>query len=374
LYFIESRSTVVFTHSRMHSTRFHKAIVHIQVPRRLTGKVEQFAMESSLASTTKEPTDVSPAAPPSNERQALPIPEGCRQHRVIWSYWVSVVVLHLLLPLMFVPWLFSWTGLALVFLGNYFFCSLGIGAGYHRLLTHHGFRCSKRFEHFLALLGVCCLQDSPARWVLVHRLHHKHSDEQPDPHTPLVSWYWGHVGWLFIENRELSSADTYQKYVRDLLQDPFYMWIERGGRTYWIYLLQLPLFWSVGWLCGWVWYREPWGAVQFATSILYWGVIVRTVYTWHVTWGINSFSHLWGYQTYVTGDNSRNNWLFALATNGEGWHNNHHADPRSAQHGHRWWEIDITYRTLCVWERIGWITDLVRPQQEKIRLTNEANG
>jgi stearoyl-CoA desaturase (delta-9 desaturase) len=320
------------------------------------------------------PASMETAAAPQATAAALPmqgaarlsVPEGCRSWRVIWPYLAAVTVLHLLLPLAFVPWLFSWTGLVLVFLGNYVFCSLGIGAGYHRLLTHHGFRCPKWFERLLAFLGICCLQDSPARWVMIHRLHHKHSDEQPDPHTPLVSWFWGHVGWLFIENRELSSAATYQKYVRDLLQDPFYLWVERGGRTYWLYLVQFPIFFAVGYAWQWLTTRDNAAALQFATSITFWGVVVRTLYTWHVTWGINSFSHLWGYQTYATGDNSRNNWLFALATNGEGWHNNHHADPRSAQHGHRWWELDITWLTLCLLARVGLVWDLAHPQRDRM--------
>jgi stearoyl-CoA desaturase (delta-9 desaturase) len=88
---------------------------------------------------------------------------------------------------------------------------------------------------------------------------------------------------------------------------------------------------------------------------------MRTVFTWHVTWGINSFAHMWGYRNYETREDSRNNWLFALLTNGEGWHNNHHADPRSAQHGHHWWEVDVTYITLAILEKLGVISDLVRP-------------
>ena len=289
-------------------------------------------------------------------------PETVDRQSVLWPYVIAVIAFHLLLPLAFVPWLFSWTGLVSVFLGNYIFCSLGIGAGYHRLLTHRGYTCPKWLEHTLALLGVCCLQDSPARWVAIHRLHHQHSDEQPDPHSPLVSLFWGHVGWLLIENRELSRMSTYEKYARDILQDPFYMRLERGHLWIWVYVAHAVLFYFAGLAVGWVWTGEIMGGVQFGLSMLLWGVVFRTLYTWHVTWGINSVSHRWGYRTYATKENSRNNWIFALATNGEGWHNNHHAHPRSAAHGERWWELDVTYLSIRCLERLGLVSDVVTSQ------------
>ncbi len=252
--------------------------------------------------------------------------------------------------------------MALVFIGNYLFCSLGIGAGYHRLLTHRGFACSKWLEHTLAMLGICSLQDTPARWVAIHRLHHQHSDEEPDPHTPQVSWFWGHVGWLFVENRELSRLATYERYARDVLADPFYLRLERNTSWFWIYLAHAVPFFVGGLAVGWITTGEYLGGVQFGLSLLFWGVVVRTIYTWHITWGVNSAAHLWGYRNYETRENSRNNWFIALATNGDGWHNNHHAQPRAAAHGHRWFELDVTYLTICLWERLGLVYDVVRPK------------
>src|SRR6185503_1643119 len=90
----------------------------------------------------------------------------------------------------------------------------------------------------------------------------------------------------------------------------------------------------------------PAAGARFGASLVVWGVVVRTVVVWHITWSINSVTHLWGYRSYETGENSRNNWIVALMSNGEGWHNNHHADQRSAAHGHRWWELDVTYTTI----------------------------
>jgi stearoyl-CoA desaturase (delta-9 desaturase) len=278
---------------------------------------------------------------------------------VLWGYAAFVVAFHLLLPLAAVPWLFSWTGLLLIPLGNYLFCSLGIGAGFHRLLTHRSYGCPRWLEHTLAVLGVCSLQDSPARWVMIHRLHHQHSDRQPDPHSPLVNWFWGHMGWVMFENRQLSRLETYERYARDILRDPFYLRLERGLFWVWIYVAHAVLFFLAGLAVGWATTGVYLEGVRFGLSILLYGVVFRTLFSWHVTWGVNSLGHLWGYRNYETDENSRNNWLFALATNGDGWHNNHHAFPRAAAHGFdRWWELDVTYLTLRTLALAGLVYDL----------------
>lgn len=281
--------------------------------------------------------------------------------RIIWEYVIPVLVFHLTIPLAFIPYVFSWWGVAWLFVGNFLFCSIGIGAGYHRLLTHRGFKSPLWFERFLTFLGVCCFQDSPARWVLVHRIHHQHSDHQEDPHSPLVSTWWGHVGWLFVDNKNVSSFASYDKYVRDILRDPFYQWMERGLNWVWVYVAHGVAITLLGAAIGFAVTGTLAGMLQWGVQWLLWGVIFRTIYTWHVTWGINSFSHLWGYRNYETRENSRNNWLFAILTNGEGWHNNHHADPRSSAHGHKWWEIDITYICIRMFGMVGLATDIVGP-------------
>jgi stearoyl-CoA desaturase (delta-9 desaturase) len=288
------------------------------------------------------------------------------QSRILWEYVLPVIGFHLLIPLAFIPYFFSWWGLLFLPVGNYLFCSMGIGAGYHRLLTHRGFQCPKWFEYTLALLGVCSFQDSPGRWTLVHRVHHQHSDHQPDPHTPMVSGYWAHMGWLFVDNRELSTASAYDRYVRDLMRDPLYLFLQRGLNWVWVYVAHAVVIYAIGLGVGWLMTGTLAGTIQIGLKWLLWGVIYRTIYTWHVTWAINSAAHLWGYRNYETRENSRNNWLFALLTNGEGWHNNHHADPRSAAHGHRWWEFDVTYWTLCLFERIGLVWNLARPNQSAL--------
>ncbi len=320
--------------------------------------------EDSIAQDRLVETDV---IAPDAKSAGIPKPPGVNgQSRVIWEYLIPVIVFHLLIPFAFLPYFFSWWGILWLFVGNYIFTSMGIGAGYHRLLTHRGFKCPKWFEYTLATLGVCSFQDSPARWVLVHRVHHQHSDHQDDPHTPRVTTFWSHMGWLFIDNRDLSTIAAYERYTRDLLRDKYYLWLQRNAKWALVYLAHAVAITALGLIVGATVYGDLSHTLQFGLQFLMWGVIMRTIFTWHVTWGINSFSHMWGYRNYETREDSRNNWLFAFLTNGEGWHNNHHADPRTARHGHRWWEIDITWMTLLMLEKIGLVTDLVHPNQSAL--------
>lgn len=315
------------------------------------------------------PVDVAAPLPEDAEdhivEQVSPVPHcdrprGTDPVRVIWSYAIPIVVFHLLLPLAFVPFFFSWTGLLLVPIGNYVFCSLGIGAGFHRLLAHRSYKCPLWFEHVLAILGTCSMQQAPARWVLVHRMHHQHSDHQEDPHSPMVNWFWGHMGWVMFQNRSLQSMANYDRYAKDLLHDPFYMKLERHGMWFIVAVAHALVFFLAGCGAGYWMSGTPAGALRFGLSIFLWGVVVRVIFSWHVTWGVNSFAHRFGYRNYNTDENSRNNWLFALLTNGDGWHNNHHADPRSAAHGfHRWWEFDVTFLSIRLFEKLGLVTDIV---------------
>jgi stearoyl-CoA desaturase (delta-9 desaturase) len=302
-----------------------------------------------------------PSSQPVAGRQRLPAPAAAQPLKINWRYFISIPLVHLLAMLAFVPWFFSWTGVALCLLGHFFVGSLGISVGYHRLLTHRGFTCPKWFEHTLATLGVMCLQDTPARWVAIHRMHHQHPEEQEDPHSPLVNFLWSHVGWLLFVNREHNRVHQYERYARDILRDPYYLRLERW--YYWliIYIYSAIAYYVVGFLVGWAITGDLLSGVQFGSSIMVWGVFVRTVFVWHSTWSVNSIGHLFGYRNYPTRDNSRNNWLVAIFSTGEGWHNNHHADPVSARHGHRWWEFDLAWITIRLWDKIGLVRDVKCP-------------
>jgi stearoyl-CoA desaturase (delta-9 desaturase) len=278
---------------------------------------------------------------------------------------IALAGYHMVGLLAFVPWLFSWTGVILAAAGFFVFGILGVNVCYHRLLTHRGFKCSKWFEYSLTILGVCALQGSPAYWVAVHRRHHQHSDERPDPHSPLVNFLWAHVGWLLVEKGDLTQLTWTLRYAKDLRRQPFYRNLERS--YVWVVLGSWVIFFAGGFIGDLLSGSTALKAMQFASSVLLWGVVVRTIAVWHITWSVNSITHLWGYRNYETDENSRNNVLVGILAGGEGWHNNHHADQRAAKHGHRWWEIDLSYWIIRLFAALGLARGVVMPDPALLR-------
>jgi stearoyl-CoA desaturase (delta-9 desaturase) len=283
-----------------------------------------------------------------------------------WPYLVPILSVHLLALLAFVPWLFSWIGVIAMFAGVHLFGTFGINLCYHRLLTHRSLAVPKWLEHFFATIALCCLQDTPIRWVATHRLHHTHSDDSSDPHTPHDGFFWCHMGWLFRRNPALRSLSFYEKYARDLLGDSYYLFLERHPATIvWVYLAQTVVYYLAGFGLGWLAAGNVLAGVQLGLSLVVWGVFARTVFTWHITWSVNSLTHCFGYRNYATDEGSRNNWFVAMVAAGEGWHNNHHHDPASASVQHRWWEIDLTYYTIAVLEWLGLAQSVIRPRHRR---------
>ena len=309
----------------------------------------------------KTATLANPESPALETSGRLPFPAGVIPRQFDWPNVAILGSYHLVALLALVPWYFSWTGVVLAIVVARVSGLLGINICYHRLLTHRGFRTPKWFEHCLAVIAICCVQDTPARWVAVHRRHHQHADDQPDPHSPLVNFLWGHLGWLIVKNPELNRLGIYERYAKDILRDPFYVALERNFLQLKIILLQWLVFFGAGFGAELLLGGTLAQAAQFGLSLLIWGVFVRTVFVWHQTWAVNSVTHLWGYRNYQTDEDSRNNVFVGLLAHGEGWHNNHHADPRSARHGHRRWEIDTTYLTIRLFEMLGLATDVVMP-------------
>src|SRR6187397_126690 len=171
-----------------------------------------------------------PTTPSEKATTKLPVPASTRPFRIAWFYASGIIGCHLIALLAVLPWFFSRTGVMLAILGLYVFGTLGINLCYHRLLTHRGLVCPKWLEHSFAILGVCCLQDTPARWVAVHRRHHQYADEKEDSHSPLAGFFWGHMGWLLVENEDLTRLRIYDRYAKDVLSDRFYRKLERNGR------------------------------------------------------------------------------------------------------------------------------------------------
>ncbi|MGM4930514.1 acyl-CoA desaturase [Tardiphaga sp. 619_E2_N8_5] len=292
----------------------------------------------------------------------LALPDGVQPYRIDWLNTLTIATFHALALLALMPMFFNWTAVIVAVIAARLFGLIGINIGYHRLLTHRGFKCPKWLEHAFVVVAICCAEDTPARWVAIHRRHHEKSDEQPDPHSPLASFFWGHMGWLLVKNPDLSRLGIYERYAKDVLRDPLYVALERNLWQLKILLIQINVFFFAG-LAGKLLWGGSWAeAVQFALSIVIWAVFVRTVFVWHQTWAVNSVTHIWGYRNYATDEDSRNNLFIGYLAHGEGWHNNHHADQRSARHGHRWWEFDTTYLTIRLLEKLGLVSDIVEPR------------
>jgi fatty-acid desaturase len=317
------------------------------------------------------PAEAAPkAAPSSAEFDSTPVATVSLQEKIdkpvkrqfILSYAVSFASVHLIALLVFWPWLFSWTGV-LAFLVGFKVSQFGIPICYHRLLTHRSFRTPKWLERTWVVCALCQMQDTPAKWVAWHRMHHQHSDDKKDPHSPLVSFFWSHVGWLLFRTPGTHDISAYNKYARDILDDPFYMYLEKH-RSAWIgiFVAHMAIVFAGGAAFGWYTSETAAGALQLGLSWLVWGVAFRIVYVWHITWSVNSLSHVFGYRNYDTTDVSRNNWFVAVITGGEGWHNNHHHDQRSASVKHRWWEFDPNYSTIRLFKWLGLVTDVVLPK------------
>ncbi len=294
-----------------------------------------------------------------------PVPPSVLPFKLNLTYAITIVTVHLIGLLALVPYLFSWTAFFVFLIGIHLF-GQGITIGYHRLLTHRSFKCPKWVEYIFAILGICSMEDTPARWVSVHRMHHVHSDEIPDPHSPRVTFWWSHMGWLMYINRQTYSVSGLEKFAKDLLRDPFYMRLETNPFRQFMFIFgQFPAFFLLGFGCSFLFSSDVSSATQLGLSMVQWGVIMRVIAVWHITWSVNSLSHMFGYSNYATGEGSRNNWLVALLSVGEGWHNNHHEDPSAASVQHRWWELDISYYEIKFLELLGLASDVIPPRHRR---------
>ncbi len=238
----------------------------------------------------------------------------------------------------------TWTALALC-VGLYWLRIFAIGAGYHRYFSHRAFATSRAFQFVLALLSQSTAQKSVLWWAAKHRHHHLHSDTAADVHSPRQrGFFYSHVGWIF--DRRHDGTDLVK--IEDFARYPELRWLHRYEL---VPALVLALICLV--IGGW--------------SGLVVGFFWSTVLLYHATFCINSLAHVRGRRRYVTGDDSRNNWLLAFFTMGEGWHNNHHAYQSSVRQGFRWWEYDGTYYLLKAlsWVRLVW--NLKLPPREVLR-------
>ncbi len=254
-----------------------------------------------------------------------------------WTTSITMVIFHI--GAVVALFMFTWPALLASALLWWLSGGLGIGMGFHRLLTHRGYKTPKAVEYFLTLCGTLALEGGPINWVATHRIHHAHTDAPGDPHTPRDGKWWSHMGWILRGTSQQYPPETLARYAPDLVRDPVHVWM---NRLYFVPLVivGLGLFAFGGW------------------SMLMWGVFLRVTVGLHATWLVNSATHLWGSRRFETSDDSTNNWMVALVSFGEGWHNNHHAHPRAARHGIAWYEVDFNWWGIRTLQLLGLAKDI----------------
>jgi stearoyl-CoA desaturase (delta-9 desaturase) len=235
----------------------------------------------------------------------------------------------------------TWRDLALL-IGLYLPISLGVTAGFHRMLTHRSFRAHPVVRAVILVLGSMAVEGPAIGWAANHLKHHVLADRPGDPHSPLDGLVHAHLGWLF--NHDQADPNVY---ARSLLRDPVVVFVDRTF-VLWV-VLSLVIPFAVG---GW--------------SGLLWGGLVRMFFVHHVTWSVNSVCHTFGRRAFETTDRSRNQWMVGLLGMGEGWHNNHHAFPRSAVHGLDRWQLDVSAWVIAGLETMGLATQVQRISREVI--------
>ncbi|MFN2531876.1 MAG: acyl-CoA desaturase [Pyrinomonadaceae bacterium] len=249
-----------------------------------------------------------------------------------WNSTIFLGLFHIfaLIALFF----FSWQAIAVSVVLAWIAGSLGVGIGYHRLLTHRGFKTPKLVEYFLTFCGTLSLEGGAINWVVTHRIHHAFTERPEDPHSPRDGRLWAHIGWILHGTAQQHEESVMRRYAPDLMKDPVHVWL---NRLYFVPLILCGI--ALLALGGW--------------SMLLWGVFFRVTFGLHATWFVNSVTHLWGSRRFATTDDSTNNWWVAILTFGEGWHNNHHAFPRAARHGLTWYELDVNWIGITILKFFG---------------------
>ena len=256
------------------------------------------------------------------------------------------ILLHLIFiyALTTSPSLFALGTAVLLYLVRMF----AITAFYHRYFSHKTFKTSRTLQFIFACIGTAATQRGPLWWASHHRIHHKTSDTEDDPHSPLHGVWHSHCGW-FLSGQHFSTPT---ERINDFSRFPELRWLDRFD-------MLIPIALIVGlWVMGTLLAQFAPGLGTNGIELVLWGYVVSTVLLTHATLLVNSLAHRWGSRRYETGDDSRNNWLIALLTLGEGWHNNHHHYSGSARQGFFWWEIDISYYVLRLMAALGLIWDL----------------
>ena len=287
-----------------------------------------------------------------------------RLHKILNLVGVTVPFAGLIVAVILL-WGTDWVGWSDLLIGAvlYTLTALGITLGFHRMLTHRALQTHKATEYAFAILGSMAVQGPVMSWVADHRKHHAHTDKDGDPHSPhghggglrgaFRGLWYAHMGWLF----DRAGQAEHTRYARDLHED-------RGMRLihtlfgFWV-LLGIAIPFGLGYLID--------GTLGGALAAALWGGAVRIFLLHHVTWSINSVCHFFGTRRFSVDDHSTNVFWLALLSMGESWHHNHHAFPRSAAHGLRWWEIDVTAYVIRALRatRLAWNVVEISPERQR---------
>ncbi len=240
---------------------------------------------------------------------------------------------------------------------------LGVTVGFHRLFTHRAFAAKPAVQYVLAVLGSMSVQGSLSHWVADHRKHHAHTDVEGDPHSPHVGhesllrgMVHAHMGWLLDSHGRASR----RKFARDIVEDPALRRISH------LFLLWVGLGLAIPTLAGFLYH----GGIEGAARGLLWGGLVRIFFLHHITWSINSVCHFLGRRRFAVEDHSTNVGWLAVLSLGESWHHNHHAFPRSARHGLKWYELDLSAIVIGILAALGlaWNVTKISPERQQARL------
>lgn len=244
----------------------------------------------------------------------------------------------------------TWSNFGLWFFGTYLYLAFGITGGYHRLLTHKGYKVPALLKYFIVSGGYFALMGAPISWVATHRLHHQKSDQPGDPHSPRDGFEHALYKWMFSMEAK-QPVEEIRKQVPDLLEDKVLCLL---GTDHSAGQAQLCLAVNV---VARILILAFFGPVAFTANL-----IASIMVFWSPQF-VNTYCHLnnWGYRNFEIRDDSRNVAWVGIMALGEGWHNNHHAFPKSARHGMKWWEIDVTWMLIWTMEKLGLAKEVVRP-------------
>lgn len=274
-------------------------------------------------------------------------PESANASSIDWWRVIPFIALHLAMLAVL------WVGVSMfaVFFAMlmYVLRMFAITGFYHRYFAHKTFQTSRMWQFVFALIGASAVQRGPLWWAAHHRMHHVHSDQEHDIHSPHQHGFvWSHLGWFLSHANFATRHDR----VKELCRFPELRWLDRYDSV-------IPLIFALSiYALGSLLENYAPGLHTNGWQLLVWGFVISTIALYHATFCVNSLAHVWGSRRYATRDHSRNNWLIALITLGEGWHNNHHYYPGSARQGFYWWELDLTYYGLRLLAAVGVIRHL----------------